>query len=812
MNKKLFLSMFAAAGMLLATSCSNDELDVVQSGNEAQVTFSLAAEGGIETRAISDGESADLLYYAIFDANGKLITTINGSTAGLLKKEDAFPNESKKDEVTVTLAKGQEYTAVFWAQDASCNAYTVTAETDGLKVAVDYEGNNNDETRDAFFKAETFNVTGNAKIDVELKRPFAQINVGVTEADWTAAVASGVTITESKVVIKNAATSINLLDGTVSGDQVVEYDFAAIPTDPATLEVDVNRDGTIDENEKYKYLSMSYILTSAERTTLESDGLQFTFKSGGNDIVFDEGLHQVPVQRNWRTNILGKLLTGDIQFNIVIDEIFYDDYNYPEFEEVTNGVKYDAATKTYYLYSVDGLKWLSTESNTNSNQFSGYTVKLTSDVDMTGISFDPIGKAKAFLGTFDGGNNTISNLTITGTEKSVGLFANARTVKNIKMSNVNITGSDYVGAIVGYGICTRVENCHVDGGTITANVLNKDGGAKVGGIVGYLTSQPDAWVKDCSVKNVTVKGYRDVGGIAGMAQLVSGQCYVDNVSIDNVTVIADMIAEYEESGKEANAGAVVGRNAGAIISNETKNNVTVNVYKVENGIATVGTAAGLDYATKNGLKVSLTDDLAISANETTANTGYGATGVSVKNGSVFDGNGNTITVNDANGTWDCAINPQNGTVKNLTVNGAFRGIFMGSADGDVFIDNVVIDNVCYTFNSDGGNKNYGVYISNSTLNGWTSFSDAHKEVKFTKCKFGKGSGGYSYAFCRPYNACVFENCEFAEGFEFDTSRQTSIVFKNCTYGGVKITAENAATLALGETTFFYNGVGSVSFQ
>jgi small nuclear ribonucleoprotein (snRNP)-like protein len=812
MNKKLFLSMFAAAGMLLATSCSNDELDVVQSGNEAQVTFSLAAEGGIETRAISDGESADLLYYAIFDANGKLITTINGSTAGLLKKEDAFPNESKKDEVTVTLAKGQEYTAVFWAQDASCNAYTVTAETDGLKVAVDYEGNNNDETRDAFFKAETFNVTGNAKIDVELKRPFAQINVGVTEADWTAAVASGVTITESKVVIKNAATSINLLDGTVSGDQVVEYDFAAIPTDPATLEVDVNRDGTIDENEKYKYLSMSYILTSAERTTLESDGLQFTFKSGGNDIVFDEGLHQVPVQRNWRTNILGKLLTGDIQFNIVIDEIFYDDYNYPEFEEVTNGVKYDAATKTYYLYSVDGLKWLSTESNTNSNQFSGYTVKLTSDVDMTGISFDPIGKAKAFLGTFDGGNNTISNLTITGTEKSVGLFANARTVKNIKMSNVNITGSDYVGAIVGYGICTRVENCHVDGGTITANVLNKDGGAKVGGIVGYLTSQPDAWVKDCSVKNVTVKGYRDVGGIAGMAQLVSGQCYVDNVSIDNVTVIADMIAEYEESGKEANAGAVVGRNAGAIISNETKNNVTVNVYKVENGIATVGTAAGLDYATKNGLKVSLTDDLAISANETTANTGYGATGVSVKNGSVFDGNGNTITVNDANGTWDCAINPQNGTVKNLTVNGAFRGIFMGSADGDVFIDNVVIDNVCYTFNSDGGNKNYGVYISNSTLNGWTSFHDAHKEVKFTKCKFGKGSGGYSYAFCRPYNACVFENCEFAEGFEFDTSRQTSIVFKNCTYGGVKITAENAATLALGETTFFYNGVGSVSFQ
>ena len=56
----------------------------------------------------------------------------------------------------------------------------------------------------------------------------------------------------------------------------------------------------------------------------------------------------------------------------------------------------------------------------------------------------------------------------------------------------------------------------MDGNT-TANVLNKDGGAKVTYRY-YLTSQPDAWVKDCSVKNVTVKVI-DVGGIAGMAHL-----------------------------------------------------------------------------------------------------------------------------------------------------------------------------------------------------------------------------------------------------------------------------------------------------
>ena len=47
MKKNYLLGMFAATGMLLATSCSNDELEVAQSGNEAQVTFSLGLENGI---------------------------------------------------------------------------------------------------------------------------------------------------------------------------------------------------------------------------------------------------------------------------------------------------------------------------------------------------------------------------------------------------------------------------------------------------------------------------------------------------------------------------------------------------------------------------------------------------------------------------------------------------------------------------------------------------------------------------------------------------------------------------------------------
>ena len=319
MNKKLFLGMFAAAGMLFATSCSNDELDVVQSGDEAQVTFSLGLEGGIATRAISDGKSADVLVYAVFDKDGNRLSNIQAVT----KTGVTFPTTE-----SITLAKGQTYKVAFWAQDEDCEAYTVS---DDMKVTVNYANDknkgNNDETRDAFFKTVEFTVTGSTSIDVELKRPFAQINVGVTKADWDAAVASGITVAQSSVVIENAATELNLLDGTVSGETEVSYELANIPSEPAILQVDTDGNGI---KEDYNWLSMSYILPSAAPTGYEKAALEnvaFVFASNGEPIEFNQGLNNVPVQRNWRTNIVGKILTGDITFNIVIDEEFEDDHN-----------------------------------------------------------------------------------------------------------------------------------------------------------------------------------------------------------------------------------------------------------------------------------------------------------------------------------------------------------------------------------------------------------------------------------------------------------------------------------------------------
>ena len=342
MNKKMLFGLLAAFIMLFVTSCSNDELNSAQSGDEAQVTFSLGLEGGIGSRTISDGKKINKLVYAVYKLDAKTNKPVLQKVTGSNENSQFVTTgefQNLTQQVSVTLAKGQTYQVAFWAQHESCGAYN----TDDLtNVTISYDDLNNDETRDAFFKMEEFEVSGNHTIDVVLKRPFAQINVGVTDTDWTDAVNSGIEIKNSSVKIKNVADQINLLTGEVSAsDEVpadgVTYSLNEIPNETLKVETDASNDG----KEEYRWLSMSYILVNDThesdddedgtlgdaRTTLES--LEFTFQpeESGKSIVFNTGLNDVPVQRNWRTNILGKILTGDIKFNVTIDPAYEEDIN-----------------------------------------------------------------------------------------------------------------------------------------------------------------------------------------------------------------------------------------------------------------------------------------------------------------------------------------------------------------------------------------------------------------------------------------------------------------------------------------------------
>lgn len=469
----------------------------------------------------------------------------------------------------------------------------------------------------------------------------------------------------------------------------------------------------------------------------------------------------------------------------------------------------EADANTLYIYNTNDMKLFANSVN-KGNTFSGKTVKLMSDVDLENNEWTPIGNStNKFAGTFDGNDKTVSNLYVEG-EEGLGLFGYVWVgsyIHDLTIDGAYVSGTDYLGAVVGTGYAKSIEDCVVKNAEIIATPYYDtdkgcyDGGAKAGAVAGYVSNGD---VSGNSAIDCSVSAYRDLGGIVGMMNGENNAVVAENNLVKNVTLtyLASPGA-YEGNKVNGNMGDIVGRKGSKLtVANNTASEMTYNKWN---------SASDVSDALAEGGSVSLGSDVIYSAKNTSANNGYGTTALTVTKGAVLDGNGNTLTVTDANATWDSAIDADAGTIKNLTVNGSFRGIFMGGASGDVYIDNVTLDKVCYTFNSDGGSKNYGVYISNSTLNGWTSYSNVHKEVVFTNCNFGKGTGGYQYAYCRPYNASVFENCTFAEGFEFDASRTSDIVFKNCYYGDTLITVENAATLCKDET-FFFNGLKGITID
>lgn len=677
MNKKLFLGMFAVVGMLLATSCSNDELDGVQSGNEATVNFTLGVEDGVQTRAttIGDGSGAKELHYRVFNEDGTPVSTTLG------KKVE--PVSSYPHEVKLTLAKGQKYKVAFFAKNAECDAYTVD---DNMNLTINYVGANNDEKRDAFFKTVDLTVTGNASMTVTLKRPFAQLNVGVTDADWEAAVASGVTVAKSKVEITNVASTMNLVNGKVGDETNLIYSLADIPTQKLTV------NGT-----DYNYLSMCYFLVNAAPEGTEKASLnqvKFTFKSGKKDIVLEDGLNNVPVQRNWRTNIFGQLLTGNINFNIVIDNKFDGEFNgWPWTTEITEGVSYDATTKTFTISNKEGLKWIAEQSNAATKHeliqkrdeggyFEGQTVKLTQNIDLSGETWTPIGStwANGFVGTFDGNGNTISNLTVDHAENS-GFFGNVPgggTIKNVQLSNVTVTGNSKAGALVANAF-GKIENCHVDGGSVTSTVVGGDNANNVGGLIGYLGEESNSIVTNSSVKNLNVMAYRDLGGLVGTAQFDAS---VTGNMVYNVKVIANQLPTYNEE-KPANAGEVVGRKLGATVSNNTENNVTVCVIKGQG----------------NKIEVSTADDLrAVAAFVDAGNSCQGLV-VSIEND--IDLKGNVWTPIGENKTFQGSIEGNNNTIKNLKgARGLIHLMGSGSTSPYVAVKNLTLENVEIT-NSTG---------------------------------------------------------------------------------------------------------------
>ena len=202
--------------------------------------------------------------------------------------------------------------------------------------------------------------------------------------------------------------------------------------------------------------------------------------------------------------------------------------------------------KTYTVYTADGLMaWNDAAQNDLS-----LNCTLTADITLTG-EWTPIGTAldNSYTGTFDGGNHTISGLTVTGSDEYAGLFryiGSGGTVKNVKLEDVQIESDNQyanVGGVAGYSY-GNIENCSVSG-SVSGSGMN----GFAGGVVG---SQWGGSITGCS-SSATVKGEANVGGIAGETNYGATltACYATrDVTVEN------------DGTNNSHAGGVVGYNGG----------------------------------------------------------------------------------------------------------------------------------------------------------------------------------------------------------------------------------------------------------
>ena len=506
---KKFLFLGALAAMLLGTaSCSNDMEPAMT--DDGTVQFTIELPGNVDSRAIADGNTANQLTVAVYDADGAELTQLQ-------------VNKDIHHQTTVEfkLVKGQKYSFAFWAQ-AEGAPYTFTTAT--KTVTVNYENaKSNDEKRDAFYAYRAdLTVNGPTNETIYLYRPFCQLNYGAS--DYADAIAAGVKATTSAVTVNHAATSFNLATGATAGDVAVTFTKELLPNE-ITTEGDPNPDKLIVEETAYDWMAMNYFLVPSNEAVITTN-LQL-YEGDAETAVRDLTVYSVPVQKNHRTNILGNLFTEDVNFNVIIDEQFdQPDYNVVLWDgHSTELPAYDEETQTWTVSNPNQLAGFAKQVS-EGKTFEGETVVLDKDINLNDKTWTPIGwvttyqDSKSFKGTFDGQGHAINNFRIAIRNYGSGLFFRVdggATIKNLNVDEAWVTGKvggNVVGIVAGYAYQTvTFENI-----TVTNSLVS--GYGKVGGILGMAADPTggNTTFKNCTVKDVQFHGVYNIGGLAGLIQ------------------------------------------------------------------------------------------------------------------------------------------------------------------------------------------------------------------------------------------------------------------------------------------------------
>lgn len=323
--------LFAFASAILAlTSCSN-ESELLSpnenAGKEVMTTISVGMAPKTRATIDNDGAAAHV--------NRCILEVRTGDSKKVYRHV-----ETKVDPATLTatfqlpLVISQTYDFLFWADNATLDAslqkfsdkYYNTQDLTAVKIMDETTGNLDE--KDAFFAADhdvLFTSTA-ALMEYTLTRPFAQVNIITNDLkDIKAANDQTLALNElwpAKISVDYTTafpTQFNVSTGVASEPKVINRKAEAVYG--------------CAEAKAYNTLNMDYIFVNeveGEGTTPFTITKAEITSKNGKVITILEGAENIPMKRNYRTNILSSFLTDPQDFKVEVSPLWLGDNLYNE--------------------------------------------------------------------------------------------------------------------------------------------------------------------------------------------------------------------------------------------------------------------------------------------------------------------------------------------------------------------------------------------------------------------------------------------------------------------------------------------------
>lgn len=302
MNKNLFKTFAIAAMTVLAGACAKEQV-ASGDGETVEMTFNVdVPETTITTKGLSDSKDVDEVICQVFLSSDH--TLLESKTVDFV---------DGKAKVSFSLVKGQKYDFAFWAQVKGTGYYD-TSNLSAVKIDYSKEKTKaNDATRVAFFRVETGKKAIAKSDKVTLTRAFAQVNFGgILDTTRPDAIKG---VSQSKITMTNLASTIDLFNTNTIAGFTGNVEKVTFDKNPVISGEKLNVNGA-----DYQYFATVYVPAPSADKIL-TDAVASLWLDSGFSV--DVKAPNVPIKRNYRTNILGNFF-NDVEYGwtITIDDRF----------------------------------------------------------------------------------------------------------------------------------------------------------------------------------------------------------------------------------------------------------------------------------------------------------------------------------------------------------------------------------------------------------------------------------------------------------------------------------------------------------